>query len=100
MLSGTENTPICTEEQRDDTTKFQSWFNGFGYRFYNELTGKYICKGPTDDGAQLVAQDYFDPNKCWMEITEENETLDSEDGKTVDFEEFQLYFSSVMPAQR
>ena len=82
MPSGTENAPICTGNQENDYTKFQSWFDGSAYMFYNERTGKYICNGSTGDGEQLVAQGSFDSSKCLMEITiEKSETLALEDSE-------------------
>ena len=80
MLSGTNNAPICTGNQENEYTKFQSWFDGSAYKFYNERMGKYICKGSPDDGEQLVAQGSFDSSKCLMEITmEESETQELAD---------------------
>ena len=82
MLSGTNDSPICTGNEENDYTKFQSWFDGSAYKFYNERTGKYICNGSTGDGEQLVAQGSFDSSKCLMEITiEKSETLALEDSE-------------------
>ena len=85
MPSWTENAPICTGNQKNDYTKFQSWFDGSAYKFYNERMGKYICKGPTDDGEQLVAQASFDSSKCLMKIT-------MEESETQEFADFELFF--------
>ena len=93
MLRGTNDSPICTGNKENDYTKFQSWFDGSAYKFYNEQTSKYICIGSTDDGEKLVAQGSFDSSACLIEITlEEIETQEERTLEEIEIDDFEFFF--------
>ena len=60
------------------------------FKFYDQLSQQYICKGSSSIGQTLVAQRSFDANKCWIEISE----IEDMSGWLMDgLEDFQVFFS-------
>ena len=82
--------------------KFRIFDNA--YEFYNVHTQQYLCAAsvgsdpshPTNEQVQLVGQNSFDPDKCWIQITPTSTQILEEWLQNLDLydvQDFELYFS-------